>query len=303
MYLFFLGVVPLPVTPGALTIKTPSLNQTVNLVNEGEINIPKKAGLREISFDFLLPQVRNYPFANYPLPLNFTASIIIPLLNYWKNTMLPFRFIVVRTTPKYIPLYFTYIKCVIEDFEYNEDAEEHGMDVMCSITLKEYVDYGTKIVERKKDENGNDVLVVKQSRPSDKTIPSTVTTTEGDTLPNIAKKATGHFDTWQELGEANGFAIGEDGLFPEIDLPGMSTSGDMFSGTVSQGSSLPTTVGSLTDVLPAGTPLKVPGLDRELLPMSGKLIPSTGGLSLPSITPSTDMFGTGSKLPTTVAPL
>lgn len=280
MYLFFLGVVPLPVTPGALTIKTPSLNQTVNLVNEGEINIPKKAGLREISFDFLLPQVRNYPFANYPLPLNFTASIIIPLLNYWKNTMLPFRFIVVRTTPKYIPLYFTYIKCVIEDFEYNEDAEEHGMDVMCSITLKEYVDYGTKIVERKKDENGNDVLVVKKSRPSDKTIPSTITTTESDTLPNIAKKTTGYFDTWQELGDANGFAVGEDGLLPEIDLPGLSTSGDMFSGTESLNSGLPTTVGSLTDVIPAGTQLKVPsGAEGAVNPI--QWIKGTNGETIP----------------------
>lgn len=258
MYLFFLGVVPLPVTPGALTIKTPSLNQTVNLVNEGEINIPKKGGLREISFDFLLPQVRNYPFANYPLPLNFTASIIVPLLNYWKDRRLPFRFIVVRTTPQYIPLYFNYIKCVVEDFEFNEDAVEHGMDVMCSINLKEYVDYGTKVMEKKQDENGKEIYTVKQSRPTDKTIPSTVTVSEGDTLPNIAKKTTGYFDAWQELGEANGFAVGDDGLFPEVDLPGLSTSADMFSDTVSQGSSLPTGVGSLTDVIPAGTQLITP---------------------------------------------
>lgn len=214
-YYFMLGVVPLPITPGALTIKTPSMNQTINLANEGEINIPKDRGLREISFDFLLPQVQKYPFANYQLG-SYTATTMIPLLNMWKQTRLPFQFIVVRTSPKGKILYFTSIKCLIEDYTYEEDAEEHGLDVLCSIELKEYKDYGTKSVKLKevKNSDGSTTKTASQTTTrstTGKKIASSTKTTSSDTLPNVSKKVTGTFDY------TNDFAI-ENGIVPpEID--------------------------------------------------------------------------------------
>lgn len=202
-YQFLLGVVPLPVTPSALNIKTPSMNKTISLINEGEINIPKKKGLREISFDFLLPQVQKYPFANYQIG-RYTATVMIPLLNAWKDTQLPFRFIVVRLSPSGKILYFTNIKCLIEDYEYDEDAEKHGLDVMCSITLKEYRDYGTKSVSLK-DVKGKKVVTETKPRPTDdKETPKSVKTTKKDTIPNIAKKHTGSFNNADKLANANG---------------------------------------------------------------------------------------------------
>lgn len=206
-YYFMLGVVPLPITPGALTIKTPSMNKTINLVNEGEINIPKDRGLREISFEFLLPQVQKYPFANYQLG-SYTASVMIPILNLWKQTKLPFPFIVVRTSPKGKILYFTSIKCLIEDYTYEEDAEEYGLDVMCSINLKEYKDYGTKSISLKefKNSDGSTVQTASQSTTrsaTDKTIPSSTKAQAGDTLPNVAKKTTGSFDYVEQIATEN----------------------------------------------------------------------------------------------------
>lgn len=210
-YLFFLGAVPLPITPSALTIKTPSMNKTVTLVNEGEINIPKRSGLREISFEFLLPQVQKYPFANYQLG-SYTASVMIPLLNVWKNTCIPFRFIVTRMSPSGGILYFTYIKCVIEDFEYNEDAEAHGLDVMCSINLKEYVDYGTKIVDVKDVQNQHSSTTkqatVTQTRAS-KPVPNSVT---GDTWTTAAGKA-GNTNDWRLVADSNNVCV-----YPESPL-------------------------------------------------------------------------------------
>ena len=80
-YYVFLGVIPLPITPAKISITTPSKNQTVTLINDGEINILKTPGLREISFDFLLPQ-NKYPFMNeFALAKENTASVYIPLLN------------------------------------------------------------------------------------------------------------------------------------------------------------------------------------------------------------------------------
>lgn len=65
MYEFYMDGVRLPVTPSALTIKTANQNKTINLINEGQVNVLKTPGLSKISFSALLPN-REYPFACYP---------------------------------------------------------------------------------------------------------------------------------------------------------------------------------------------------------------------------------------------
>ena len=54
----------LPVTPEKISIKINGNNKTVNLINEGEINILKKAGLTDIEFEAEIPQVKQ-PYAVY----------------------------------------------------------------------------------------------------------------------------------------------------------------------------------------------------------------------------------------------
>ena len=54
-----------PIALEQIQLKINNKNKTLTLINEGEINILKKAGLTEISFDLLLPNVK-YPFAVYP---------------------------------------------------------------------------------------------------------------------------------------------------------------------------------------------------------------------------------------------
>ena len=65
-YYFYLGDFMLPVPPPRMDIKVNNKNKTINLINEGEINIIKTPGLKEISFEALLPNA-NYPFADYSL--------------------------------------------------------------------------------------------------------------------------------------------------------------------------------------------------------------------------------------------
>ena len=64
MYDFYLGGVQLPVAPGELKISIANQNSSYVLIDQGEINMLKRAGLTEIEFECLLPQVR-YPFAVY----------------------------------------------------------------------------------------------------------------------------------------------------------------------------------------------------------------------------------------------
>lgn len=53
-----------PVTPEKISIKINGNNKTVNLINEGEINILKKTGLTDIEFEAEIPQVK-HPYAVY----------------------------------------------------------------------------------------------------------------------------------------------------------------------------------------------------------------------------------------------
>lgn len=61
-YEFYLDKCLLPVTPSKLQLKIDNANKTLTLMDEGEINILKKAGLTEVEFTCGIPQVK------YPLP-------------------------------------------------------------------------------------------------------------------------------------------------------------------------------------------------------------------------------------------
>ena len=63
-YYFFLGDTMLPVPPAKMTLTIKGKNKTIDLINEGEVNIIKTPGLSEISFDARFPN-QKYPFANY----------------------------------------------------------------------------------------------------------------------------------------------------------------------------------------------------------------------------------------------
>ncbi len=207
-YYFFLGTIPLPVTPGALTVKTPSQNKTVTLINDGEINILKDQGLRDISFEFLLPQ-QKYPFANYSIS-SYTATTMIPVINQLKKSKKPFQFIVTRMNPRGKVLFFTNITCQIEDFEYDEDANEHGLDVMCKISLKEWKSYGTKSItisnvneKQTGKQTGKQIATKKTARPSTKVPPKIITVKKGDTLWGICKKHLGSGIKYKEVAKLN----------------------------------------------------------------------------------------------------
>lgn len=211
MYYFFFGVIPLPVNPGALNITTPSLNKTVTLINEGEINILKSPGLKEISFEFLLPQ-QKYPWANYDLASDYTATAYIPALNELKKSKVPFQFIVTRMKPDNTIMFFTSFTCQIESLEYEEDADAHGLDVLCKITLKEYKYYGTQsfsIINTVKNAaigaaaSVAVAAVTKSRSTAGKQSVTSVTVKKGDTLWNICKKYLGDGSKYKEVAELN----------------------------------------------------------------------------------------------------
>ncbi len=203
MYYFYFGKVLFPIAPEKIETKISGNNQTITLINEGEINQIKSPKLTEFSFDLLLPQITKYPFATYnnyyekkvsqsPIPLTFfnhnmmPASYYLEQIEAFKNDTNGFNFKVIRTAPSGKALFDTTMKVTIEDYTIKEEAD-NGFDIVVSVTLKKYVKYGTIKVTVKKNGSAKTVSK-KKARKLNKDLPTTHKVKKGDTLQIIKKK-------------------------------------------------------------------------------------------------------------------
>lgn len=160
MYDVYLDKTLLPVAPSKIQLKVKNQNKTITLINEGEINILKQAGLTDITLTVLLPQ-QKYPFAKYKSGFK-GAAYFIDEFEKLKTSRdkdgkgEPFQFIVSRTTPNGGILFDSNIKVSMEDYTINEDAKE-GFDLTVDIKLKQYKPHATKTVK----------ITIQQEKPKD----------------------------------------------------------------------------------------------------------------------------------------
>lgn len=196
----YLDGVALPVTPSKLEKKIENQNKTINLINEGEINILKDAGLTEITFEAAIPHVK-YPYAIYPDGFK-TADFYLDKFEQLKNSKKPFQFICSRVSPSKKLLFYTNIKVSLEDYTIKEDAS-FGQELVVSVKLKKYRNYGTKLVNVKTQQQAT-TATVQKPRPAE-TAPKlkTYTVKQGDTLWAIAKKYLGDGNRYTEIYNLN----------------------------------------------------------------------------------------------------
>ena len=209
MYEFYMDGVLLPVTPGALTIKVANQNKTINLINEGQRNIIKTAGLSKISFSALLPN-REYPFARYSGGYQ-PAQYYMSKLESLKNACKPFEFSVIRIDDSGEELMSAQPMTVsLESYELAEDAGSYGVDVMAKIELLQYAPYHTKSIEFKKSESSTTTKKATVTQKRDTTTApknKTYTVKQGDTLWDIARVQLGNGSKWTSIYSLNKAAI------------------------------------------------------------------------------------------------
>ena len=202
-YDFYLGRCLLPITPSKLTVQINNANETVTLINEGEINILKQAGLTEIEFECSIPQVQ-YPFAVYPAGFK-DANYFLDYFEALKTSGKPFQFIVCRRMPQGSALFDTDMRVSLEDYKISEDAKD-GFDLTVKISLKQWKDYGTKTVYISED--GTQASVEAQRETDNAPTAELYEVKKGDCLWNIAKKFYGNGAKYTVIYDANKEVVG-----------------------------------------------------------------------------------------------
>lgn len=216
-YDFYLKKCLLPIAPPKLSVKINNANETVTLINEGEINILKKAELTDIEFECRIPQEK-YPFAVYKSGFK-GADYFLDYFESLKTSKKPFQFIVCRKRPTGKRLFDTNIKVSMEDYKITEDAK-NGFDVLVKIKLKQWRDYGTKTVNISFNMEKPKASVEPQREATTSPAPAaaqTYTVVKGDCLWNIAKKFYGNGSKYSIIYNANRSVIGGN---PNLIYPG-----------------------------------------------------------------------------------
>lgn len=199
MYYFYMGSVLLPVSPKKLSMKIKNQNKTITLINEGEVNFLKAAGLTEVEYEVLIPAVE-YSFAKYEGGFK-APKYFLDHFEELKTSKKPFQFIVVRQMPNGKLLFNTDMTVSMESYTPNEETDE-GFDLKVSIKLKQYKEFGTKTI--KVDNGAVSVEKVRETNnsPAPKT-DTTYTVKSGDSLWAIAKKYYGDGSKYTLIYEAN----------------------------------------------------------------------------------------------------
>lgn len=198
-------VVTFPITPGELSIKAGSNNDVVTLIDEGDVNILKSPSLVEVEFEARFP-MREYPYSKTHASFRSYYDFFKELKEEKKS----FRFIVARTTPNGRRTWDTNLLMALEDMELSESADE-GDDVIIKFTLKQYKDYGVKVLPYS---GGGSNSTSTSSKPRNSgakgKISQSYTVKSGDCLWNIAKKFYGNGAKWRTIYDANKTAIEAD---------------------------------------------------------------------------------------------
>lgn len=134
----------LPVNPEELPIEYPTENNRYNVLDLGEIVVPRTPKLRQVSFEGVLP-------GDPDDPLIQTVGGFKPpefYINFFKECQdkkEPLRFIANRYHENGGAIFDTNIQVIIEDFDAKEKGGETG-DFYYTISLSEYRDFAPQKV-------------------------------------------------------------------------------------------------------------------------------------------------------------
>ena len=143
----------IPVNPQEYPIKSPGDNTRYNVLNIGEIIVPRIPKLKQTSWESYFPGDPDDSLSvigNGFKPPEF----YIDTFNEYQSTGEPVRFIANRYMENGDPIFDTNMLVIVEDFDYREKGGETG-DFYYTISLSEYRDFSPqRVTTRTSDSNG-----------------------------------------------------------------------------------------------------------------------------------------------------
>lgn len=128
--------ITIPVNPEEIEVKHPSDDKTESVVGIGEVLLPVKPGLREVSWKSFLPGDDDVWVTKYRSP----KSVAKKIESAWKGRI-KCRLIITRSNEHDLNM-----QCVISDFETTDKGGEPD-DLYYSIKLTEYREYGPQTMQ------------------------------------------------------------------------------------------------------------------------------------------------------------
>lgn len=146
-YDFYIDDLLLPITPKKINTKIKNKNKVVTLLNGEELNLLKKPGLTEFSFEFRVPT------DDFPSVKQFISpQIILNKLEKLKVEKKAFQFIIIRSSYQENLNNSINKSVTLEDYEILEDAD-NGADLIISVNLKQYLPIKTKVININADKS------------------------------------------------------------------------------------------------------------------------------------------------------
>ena len=127
----------LPVNPEEISISYPTNNKDYDVIGTGQVVVPRKPALKEVSWEGFFPASRSDPYTDSDAddPEDYVRKIESAMRAKQK-----IRLIITRDR-----LYDTNMRCIVSEFETTDKGGEPG-DIYYSITFREYRDYSPQTV-------------------------------------------------------------------------------------------------------------------------------------------------------------
>lgn len=138
MYHFYLGDLELPLAPEKYTLCLPKRSEVLRLADGSEVSIARPCGLREISFEVLLPYFAEAPLMKDGVKI-YKPVYYLNELAKWAAEGAARRLIIYRTLPDGTEIFNTNMAVDLESYEVLE-AADLGFDIKVAVKLREHIE-------------------------------------------------------------------------------------------------------------------------------------------------------------------
>lgn len=178
-------VIELPINPSSVEFTEKQMNQTVTLLNIGEVNLKGERGLKYTKFSSFFPS-ENSPHYRYA---KYNPKKYVSVIEAWKTSKSVVRVII---SDMGIDL-----QMLIDEFDYS--MKEGDCDIYYSLAFSEHRTLNVPSVK---------IMTVRRPNTSASSGNKSHTVVKGDTLWGIAKKYYGNGAQYTKIYNANKNTIG-----------------------------------------------------------------------------------------------